>query len=639
MYTMKKSKNTLALLLSAVMVLTLLPVVTAKAADPRDGIVTAVNDYVTNNITPGINNHNLTATLESDNTTVTITGSAPHSTNEPVLNTLTLEIPAGITVDWQAEFAPYVSAQPAVCIDSNSGAGSVFKMSAGRIASYNGTGSNNSSVDGIGIKNECSDTKIIITGNSEVKGSRWGSATYGIWSYGDVEVSDSGYVVGGGGDTSNGIYTDAKNGAGNITVTGNAKVTATGNNQSMGIKSDNTTSADSKGGKIIVSGNAKIGGTTELNPQYAPNMAIAIAAKGEVEILDNAEINCGIGKPNACYSIFVSKNTDVVSLSNNCKVVNYYGCAFVFENDATQLVMKENAAVFGKNTASAVSKATQPDPSGKAVIITWTDTTGKTEYTADSTDDLKLVPSNANVKWAKSGDNSGISYADTGFIKINGVTVNEVNDIITYSLTVEAGKGGTATGSTTLAKGETTTITATPKENYSFNGWEVSGAGSSVSNSKKASTTFTMGDEDATVKASFKYTGGSAAINKKPLQNVIKDAKDLITNAKVGTSAGQYPQSAVDTLQAAIDKANNVLNKTNVTQSELDQAKSDMDAAIEAFKASIIKDSTNNTTNNNSSSSKVPKTGDTPESIVWLFVIAIGSGLACILLFRRRKQI
>lgn len=55
-----------------------------------------------------------------------------------------------------------------------------------------------------------------------------------------------------------------------------------------------------------------------------------------------------------------------------------------------------------------------------------------------------------------------------------------------------------------LVQGETTTITATPNSGYRFSHWEIrSGSGSSIANTSAPSTTFTMGNSNATVRAVF----------------------------------------------------------------------------------------------------------------------------------------
>ena len=57
-----------------------------------------------------------------------------------------------------------------------------------------------------------------------------------------------------------------------------------------------------------------------------------------------------------------------------------------------------------------------------------------------------------------------------------------------------------------LQKGETRELTAVAKSGYQFKEWKINGDGASVSDLKKATTTVTMGDTDATITAVFEKT-------------------------------------------------------------------------------------------------------------------------------------
>lgn len=116
----------------------------------------------------------------------------------------------------------------------------------------------------------------------------------------------------------------------------------------------------------------------------------------------------------------------------------------------------------------------------------------------------------------------------TGYIKIQckGASGSKGSGVSAVTITYTAGgdptethiltfvaapaAGGTVsvnnntTGTITLEEGENYNIIATPSEvGYAFNNWTVSGTGSSVGNASNASTTFTMGTEDATLTANF----------------------------------------------------------------------------------------------------------------------------------------
>lgn len=83
------------------------------------------------------------------------------------------------------------------------------------------------------------------------------------------------------------------------------------------------------------------------------------------------------------------------------------------------------------------------------------------------------------------------------------VTYSLVTKHTLSSMVSPASTGTILLGATTIAEGNTTTISATPNEGYRFVDWSVSGTGSSVESTTSSSTTFTMGTTDATVTANF----------------------------------------------------------------------------------------------------------------------------------------
>lgn len=121
----------------------------------------------------------------------------------------------------------------------------------------------------------------------------------------------------------------------------------------------------------------------------------------------------------------------------------------------------------------------------------------------------------------------------------DGFTMGEdgkVNEIFTVTVVANPTAGGTVTGSGEYADGTTATVTATPNENYHFNGWAVNGQIVSTS----ATYTFTV-TADVTVEAVFKdiYT-----------VNVQLDP----ANAGTVTGAGSYVDGTLVTLTATAAK-------------------------------------------------------------------------------------
>ncbi|MBO7546018.1 MAG: InlB B-repeat-containing protein [Paludibacteraceae bacterium] len=77
---------------------------------------------------------------------------------------------------------------------------------------------------------------------------------------------------------------------------------------------------------------------------------------------------------------------------------------------------------------------------------------------------------------------------------------------VSHDVTIEvnsATMGSAEAEETTIIEGGTTGITATSNTGYRFVNWTVEGTGSSVEDENAASTTFTMGTDDATVTANF----------------------------------------------------------------------------------------------------------------------------------------
>ncbi|MEC5317154.1 WxL domain-containing protein [Enterococcus casseliflavus] len=93
----------------------------------------------------------------------------------------------------------------------------------------------------------------------------------------------------------------------------------------------------------------------------------------------------------------------------------------------------------------------------------------------------------------------------------NEFPVDEIPINQEYSLSLQASpsEGGRPTASTTtLAQGGTTTITANPNSDYRFVRWEIiSGTGASITNTTSASTTFTMGSSNASIRAVYEGIG------------------------------------------------------------------------------------------------------------------------------------
>ncbi len=77
--------------------------------------------------------------------------------------------------------------------------------------------------------------------------------------------------------------------------------------------------------------------------------------------------------------------------------------------------------------------------------------------------------------------------------------------------------------------------------------------------------------------------------DKNVLNNTLDTVKAVLDKAVVGDKAGQYTKAAKDALQKAYDEAKKVAEDENTAQPAADKANSTLKAALETFKASVIK--------------------------------------------------
>lgn len=89
-----------------------------------------------------------------------------------------------------------------------------------------------------------------------------------------------------------------------------------------------------------------------------------------------------------------------------------------------------------------------------------------------------------------------------------------------------------------LQKGETRELTAVAKSGYQFKEWKINGDGASVSDLKKATTTVTMGDTNATITAVFEKTATPAEYKLKIDRNNTKGSISFRT--KTGNRWGSW---------------------------------------------------------------------------------------------------
>ncbi|MDD3187314.1 MAG: glycine-rich protein [Bacilli bacterium] len=207
------------------------------------------------------------------------------------------------------------------------------------------------------------------------------------------------------------------------------------------------------------------------------------------------------------------ENDETMNVSNPIKI-GYTFTGWTIEGpdgsiDGTTFTMGSDEATLTANYINATFTLTI-NPNG-GVWDTYTDIqTYSKIYESETTINNPTRTGYTFNGWTVSG--SGSSISETTFTMGNedaSLTANWA--INTYTLTINA-NGGSWSGTTpqTLNYQATSTINNPTRTSYTFLGWTVSGAGSSISG-----TTFTMGYANATLTANwvititnFAYTGG-----------------------------------------------------------------------------------------------------------------------------------
>jgi len=224
-------------------------------------------------------------------------------------------------------------------------------------------------------------------------------------SIGAVIIS-GGTVSANSGTASNGAIVNKSTGT--ITISGGT-VLGTGDKTSA-IENDGT-------GKITVSGNAKV---TSANTD---NIA-TIKSKGDIEITGGTVENTATKG-----AIYTNPDEGVVTISGG-KVLAKDGRA-VYRS----LTLTGGVAFAYGTSINDVLYIGGPSfaPSGDGLILAWNKAAGKTEYTANTNEDIFILPVTATAVWLNKDGKAGIDYANganTGFIAIEDVTVSAETPIL-----------------------------------------------------------------------------------------------------------------------------------------------------------------------------------------------------------------
>lgn len=96
----------------------------------------------------------------------------------------------------------------------------------------------------------------------------------------------------------------------------------------------------------------------------------------------------------------------------------------------------------------------------------------------------------------------GYAWAEINDIHGDWVVSATLPDPKKYTVTVEAGTGGTVSGGGEVTEGSSCNISATENEGYAFNGWTVTSGTATIGNSNSMNTTVTP-SSDCTITAQF----------------------------------------------------------------------------------------------------------------------------------------
>ncbi len=154
----------------------------------------------------------------------------------------------------------------------------------------------------------------------------------------------------------------------------------------------------------------------------------------------------------------------------------------------------------GTHTLNSTTIPTHAQDNGVDVVfLGWTTVADSYIYSANETAPATVTSVTIN------GGNTTV-YAVWGY-DVNG---DGIPDVLEYSLTMQAGTGGSvdSTVDGLYLQGAVITITATKNSNYTFSCWTSSNGGT-FADATAATTTFTMPAGDVTITASFTSNGSS----------------------------------------------------------------------------------------------------------------------------------
>jgi len=423
--------------------------------------------------------------------------------------TLTLNIPEGKTVVWQATY------QSSAALGSNTlisftGDG-ILNVANGALITANATA----------LTATGNNSTTVVSGTGKVQTE--GNGVHAITTSGNVEVKDNAQVSGTTGEVidtygDNSIVTVS---GGTVTATSenaiiargiNAQVLVSGgyvSNEAVGnypvifmydnrfqqfIHVSGTAKVEAKGdGFAIMSySDVKVNGNAQINNTGRGEASGAIRGISKIEVSGNAIISAS-----SFYSIL--SNSDV-TISGNSKIVAKenavaVGGSFIEVKDQSQVIAAQNYAIalnensnptlsiigglvfsYGNKMADVIDWAGFTGPTEFGTIVAWNKEAGNTEYELLSTDDIFKLPASAAAYWDNDETQFGITYANganTGFIPLDVSVFEEGKYFVNVS--VNNDEYGSATGGGFYEENTTATVTATANTGYKFINWTQNG--------------------------------------------------------------------------------------------------------------------------------------------------------------------
>jgi hypothetical protein len=422
---------------------------------------------------------------------------------------ITLAIPTGVTVIWQADLTGSVNSAPLIKITG----GGTFKVTGGSIVQK---------IFGEAIFAE--DPNSVIEVGSDGSVSATGTAGTAIYTYGNVTVS-SGGTVSATGDGGTAIKTAGSSST--VNVSGGTVSSKGGYAIDAGGDVTVSSGAITSGVSTIVSqGNVTVSGGTisstvsgAASVSWGSNVTVS---GGTISAITGAAI-LSAGDVTVSGGMVSSATTTYYTISADADVAISGGFVFAYGNAITGT----------DNVVRAGGTYTSNNP---GVVVAWDHTAYPGPFIAKDVDGLIVEPAGATAEWAIVGSQTGISYSNgsnSGFFPLPAATVLPL--VITTPATLPNGTVGTAY-SQTLAATSATPITSWELYTGALpSGLSLQAGSSTISGTPTAAGTFSF-----TIKASNSIGSNMKAftitINPEPASTYAV----TVSSAGTGASGGGY---------------------------------------------------------------------------------------------------